>query len=100
MFCYVMPGALRDLWRAMRQWTSIPLTSLLTLAVLLYVLLYTLFTVPEPRFILPILPLLTCLFAFYAHRSTCRWLFIAAVGIALLGYGLTAWTLLWALQTG
>jgi hypothetical protein len=99
MFCYVVPQSMLDVWRALRGWKPIPLASLFSFALLLYVLLYTFFTVPEPRFILPILPLLVCLFAFYAARSTRRWPFLAALGVAILSYGLTAYTLLWALQT-
>ncbi len=98
MFCYTVAQALYDIWQAWRLGSSIPTAGLLTVMLILFVALYAVFTVPEPRYILSIYPLLTSLFAFYAVRAKRWWPFMTLLTVGIIAYGLTAHTLLWALQ--
>jgi hypothetical protein len=83
MFCYVVSQSLCEIWQAGKMHKEFPKIGLLTLCMTSYVVLYTLFTVPETRFVFPIYPVLVCLFMYYAIRSTRWWHFIIPLSFAI-----------------
>lgn len=98
MFCYIVPQALTDIWQARGRRKPFPMGGLLTIVMLSYPALYAIFTIPEPRYLLSIYPVLVPLFAYYALRPT-RWRhFIVPLVVAVVAYGLIAYTLLWAIE--
>ncbi|NJR12767.1 hypothetical protein HC776_02580 [bacterium] len=96
-FCFIVPHSLHEVWWAWQQREALPLATLFTLSLMGYIGLYVFFTVPEPRFILPIYPILIVLFVYYARQAKRWWPFLVSHIIALVTYTLTAYTLLWAL---
>jgi hypothetical protein len=98
MFCYVVPQALRDIWQARGRRKPFPIGGLLAIIMLSYPALYAIFTIPEPRYLLSIYPVLVSLFAYYALRPSRWWYFILPLVVAVVAYGLSAYTLLWAIE--
>lgn len=93
-YCYALPYALWDVWQAFRGRRFVPVRALMVYALSLYIVLYAVPTIPEPRYINPIYAILTVLACVYADQETRWWPFLLSVAVALVSYLLTAHILL------